>query len=605
MMRFIAMRQVDEVSRQLDPILEKLIRHFITQRKSDPEDVSGYTDRADIFTYVFGENDIKTRKIADLPSLPSPFVSDFHPFLYLGEGKDRKAFSGKMFKAIAKEFLKEAFDQELTKTEHIRELTATLFVIRFRFIIFIDGADGFVFTDKWHKPKNVEAKIQSFLSGTFKLWIVKLLEEIAEDPDKVQLVTQILRDLQSAIGIPKISSRVVSMLQIFSGDVAERALMYSRRVNFDNGVIDLNKSALELEKYSPSDFSTTTTGYDFKVPTQDERNWIIAFMTSLFQEEAEYEYAWDELAWILEGNNIFRVFNVLKGPGGNGKSGLQALVEKALGKYAVSVSPDILTVPLTSPNAPTPALESLKGKLVAFASEPNAGRCLLGANIKSLTGNDTLSSRGLYQDIGWFVNRARIIMVCNDLPKVDVCDQAFTDRIEALPFRTTFCESSKVEKAKADQEILEKCSTMNRKKTYIATLDPHMNERAKTHAPAFLYMLMERFLEIKNRTGRNVPPTVRAYTEVVATAQSPVKEFVNAKLVGPTLSLEGTALSTPLSDVFTAYSWFMEQNMPRAKILDMFELQKELNHLVRGGDIFEKRDDGVVAMLAFHIKKDA
>jgi putative DNA primase/helicase len=85
----------------------------------------------------------------------------------------------------------------------------------------------------------------------------------------------------------------------------------------------------------------------------------------------------------------------------------------------------------------------LPGRRFVRASEIRGGVALDEGRLKSITGEDTLSARGLYQSPFEFRSVAKLWLAVNKLPRVDDRGHAFWRRAIVLPFRRTFDGSTR------------------------------------------------------------------------------------------------------------------------------------------------------------------
>lgn len=69
-------------------------------------------------------------------------------------------------------------------------------------------------------------------------------------------------------------------------------------------------------------------------------------------------------------------------------------------------------------NIPTPEIVALKNKRVVFINETREGARLNEARVKYLTGNDTISGRGLHQDPINFRPTHKVVMRTNHKPVI-------------------------------------------------------------------------------------------------------------------------------------------------------------------------------------------
>ena len=90
-------------------------------------------------------------------------------------------------------------------------------------------------------------------------------------------------------------------------------------------------------------------------------------------------------------------------------------------------------------------LRQLEGMRVAFAIEVNQGQTLDEAVVKSITGGDELSARGMRENPVQFTPQVKILMAVNHLPGFVGNDHGIRRRIQVVPFRKRFDGSKKKE----------------------------------------------------------------------------------------------------------------------------------------------------------------
>lgn len=129
----------------------------------------------------------------------------------------------------------------------------------------------------------------------------------------------------------------------------------------------------------------------------------------------------------------------------NGKGTLFSTISTVLGEdYADSAPPDLIcenkTGRTTDFNAPQPALAKLVGTRVVRMSESARDVRLDAASMKTMTGRDTLVTRGLFQNSFSFVPQFTLWLETNHLPAV-TDDTVFTsNRIYVIEFNEQFTE---------------------------------------------------------------------------------------------------------------------------------------------------------------------
>ena len=132
----------------------------------------------------------------------------------------------------------------------------------------------------------------------------------------------------------------------------------------------------------------------------------------------------------------------------NGKGTLFSIIEKALGSdYCATVSPSLIC---ESPrgvapdfNSPQPILASLIGKRIVNMPEATRGVKLDAAAMKSLTGRDALTTRGLYEHPFSFTPQFTLWLNTNYLPAVNDEIVFRSDRVWVITFDEHFDETTR------------------------------------------------------------------------------------------------------------------------------------------------------------------
>ena len=130
----------------------------------------------------------------------------------------------------------------------------------------------------------------------------------------------------------------------------------------------------------------------------------------------------------------------------NGKGTLFSTISTVLGEdYADSAPPDLIcenkSGRTTDFNAPQPALAKLVGTRVVRMSESARDVRLDAASMKTMTGRDTLVTRGLFQNSFSFVPQFTLWLETNHLPAA-TDDTVFTsNRIYVIEFNEQFTEN--------------------------------------------------------------------------------------------------------------------------------------------------------------------
>jgi putative DNA primase/helicase len=156
------------------------------------------------------------------------------------------------------------------------------------------------------------------------------------------------------------------------------------------------------------------------------------------------------LAYSLQGVNPNEIFSIWTGKGRNGKGATLKTIQAMYGNYAVSINPSCL---MEAGNAAGSDRTDMNGARLIIASEPSKtakeARCSLDTGfIKMATGNDRISARELYCKGIKFDITGLIIVVTNELPKINDVTTALWDRIWTIPFNHYFEEKDRDPKIK-------------------------------------------------------------------------------------------------------------------------------------------------------------
>jgi P4 family phage/plasmid primase-like protien len=214
-----------------------------------------------------------------------------------------------------------------------------------------------------------------------------------------------------------------------------------------NGIVDLRDGSFSPVG-DPSDLITLSTGieYDPDAPTP------CVFLQNLAEITAEADGTPDPetanhllklLGYALWGDKSEEVFAEWIGHGGNGKGKLKDILLYVLGDYAHSLPPGFYTQPkwgAPPASAPRPELLDIQGKRIAFDSEPEGGELNIW-RIKKHAGRDQEKARDLYgkrENYVAFIPSHLIVLLTNDVLKVDKVDPALERRLLVYPFDRRF-----------------------------------------------------------------------------------------------------------------------------------------------------------------------
>jgi putative DNA primase/helicase len=122
---------------------------------------------------------------------------------------------------------------------------------------------------------------------------------------------------------------------------------------------------------------------------------------------------------------------VLDGHGMNGKTTLCKVVRILFGEYGLVSLAKIVSATYDKHDTVFAALEKKR-----FVEIPEIDRSLvLGARLKELTGNDSISARGMREDERTIVLQCKLAICANNNIKFDATAKSNRQRIETIPFR--------------------------------------------------------------------------------------------------------------------------------------------------------------------------
>lgn len=165
------------------------------------------------------------------------------------------------------------------------------------------------------------------------------------------------------------------------------------------------------------------------------------FLLSVFcGDEEMYEYILRAIGYAMQGNANAHCLFMLYGPlTRNGKSTFVRAIGEFFNDYGINISQSSLAAFKNDPAKPRPDIASLKGRrFVAVAELPKTIK-FDSEFVKSLTGQDTISARKLYQnDAEKFINEGVFFLHMNRLPTITDATLFTSNRIIVIPFNRHF-----------------------------------------------------------------------------------------------------------------------------------------------------------------------
>ena len=201
-----------------------------------------------------------------------------------------------------------------------------------------------------------------------------------------------------------------------------------------NGTLDLRTGRLRASR--PADLITRASPVRYD-PGATCPRWM-RFLEEVTGGDAEVqEYLRRWCGYTLTGETGEQALVILHGNGSNGKSTFAKALLALLGDGLARRAPPNLLMARRNEAHPTELMEVRGRRLVIVPEVPRAAT-FDEERVKTLTGSDPVSARGMYQDFSSFPDTAKLVVLANHLPAVRDASHAFWRRIRVVPFPTRF-----------------------------------------------------------------------------------------------------------------------------------------------------------------------
>jgi len=209
-------------------------------------------------------------------------------------------------------------------------------------------------------------------------------------------------------------------------------------IGFNNIVYDLEEE--QFREYKYDDYISTTTGYDWIEPTEEEIVTVKKILRQIMPIPEEYDVYMQILASGLDGKFLEK-FVIFSGNGGNGKGLVDDLMLVALGNYAMIGNNSILFE--TNKTGSNPEKANIHKKRFLVFREPSEKKKFENSVIKELTGGGTFSSRGHHETDSKKELNITMVVECNKKPIfAEEPTNADVRRIIDIYFRSTYTDDA-------------------------------------------------------------------------------------------------------------------------------------------------------------------
>ncbi len=206
-------------------------------------------------------------------------------------------------------------------------------------------------------------------------------------------------------------------------------------LNVQNGTVNL-KTGVLLE-HSRNHYITKLANVDY-VPTAECPKWI-GFLEMAFQgDKGLIRYFQKIMGYCLTSDTSEKCFFICYGPGGNnGKSLIINIMRGIIGTdYCTQIASETLMAKKNQYAIRTD-LVRLQGYRFASASETDRRYQFDEGLVKSLSGCDVVTARGMRTSEVEYTPEFKLFIATNHMPKFNINDPALIERVVVIPFSVT------------------------------------------------------------------------------------------------------------------------------------------------------------------------
>jgi P4 family phage/plasmid primase-like protien len=305
----------------------------------------------------------------------------------------------------------------------------------------------------------------------------------------------------------------------------------------DGAAYDFNTH--QIEPFIPDGVNITEKlGYKYHLPNQmpDWRN----FIEDIMPDQKKREYLQRVMGYCFSKDISEQKFFVFIGNGANGKSLLVNSIADIMGNKASPISPDMLV----SNHLQLSEREIVKlvGKHFVYTSEVSSGK-INGALIRTLTGEDSVAYRKLYEEAETIRPYAKLILLCNQMPTFRDNTNATWRRLRVVRFNETF----------PPKEYRHPIKNASQFKRFLVLCESDI-----------FNWLMEGYDKWKEYGLDDVPERFRLEEKDTRSGDDPIQEFLDDEcIVNP--SPEDKSVFTVTSLLYARYAEMVSPDKPLSK----------------------------------------
>jgi P4 family phage/plasmid primase-like protien len=389
-------------------------------------------------------------------------------------------------------------------------------------------------------------------------------EDSLKNSEKVKIISSLINKLKDG---PYKRNVMEQSQELFINEKFIEALDENRNIIcFNNGIYDLVN--MEFRNGKLSDYASLCTNCDY-VEYEDEDDELYKdlaqFIYRLLPDNEKKNYMLKLIASCLEGHTSDERFHILTGSASNGKSKFTELINESLGDYAFSLPISLLTQKRQNGNNANPEMAKTKGKRFGYLQEPDKGDEINVGYMKEITGGDPISTRKLFGDPFTFKPQFKLVLCCNDLPKIPSSDGGTWRRLRVIEFTSKFVEEPNPERTNEFKK------------------DKMVAEKIRTWRSAFCYMLIKYYKKYKEE-GLIEPEEIMKYTQEYEMENNKYQGFYDEYII------KDTKTAIKWSDLLSNYTTWFKLNK-EDKMESVKEIKKRFESLFGGLTVKSVRNE--------------
>jgi P4 family phage/plasmid primase-like protien len=316
----------------------------------------------------------------------------------------------------------------------------------------------------------------------------------------------------------------------------------------------------EFREGYPEDNITLSTGINYiehlDADDYEKMNQVEELINKILPVEEIRKYVLNLLASFLHGDNKEQKFHIWTGVGSNGKSMLIDFYKKTVGQYYGSMPITALTQGRSGSEQASPVLAETRGKRFISLDEAESDDQIKVGFMKQLTGGDEILTRKLHSAPITFKPKFKLVLTCNELPKIPSDDDGTWRRIRVVEFISKFCDHP------------------DPRKQYEFLIDRTLSSKLEEWREVFMYMLIQIYQNSYRVNGIIEPEPVIKNTNSYRSDSDIYSQFVEESL------REDPTSSFGIDDIFPKFKSFLQSNSFDTRKHTRRELEKRLNKII-------------------------